>query len=502
MKKFYSTTPIYYVNASPHIGHAYTNIVADCLVRFKKLTGSEVFFLTGTDEHGEKVKKVALSEGKDPQEFVDSIVVNFKKLWEVLNIKHDFFIRTTDRVHKMAVQEVIKILSEKGDIYKAQYKGFYCVPCEGFWTKAQVKESKGCPECKREVEELVEENYFFKLSKYETWLKEHLKNNPDFVKPKTRYNEVIGFLANNKLEDLCISRPKKRVSWGIEFPLDTDYVVYVWFDALLNYISAIGFGQDQDKFNKWWPADVHFMAKDIIRHHAIFWPIMLKALDLKLPNLVMAHGWWKMDSQKMSKSIGNIVNPFELVESYGVDALRYFLLREIPLGADGNFSVEALISRTNSDLANDLGNLVFRVLNMADKYFNREVKNGDFAFKKYIDQSEFKGTYTEKMESLDFSQALSFIWGFISVMNKSIEDIKPWALAKEKRIDELQAFIWSLLEGIRLVSVAIWPFMPATGEAILEQLGRTLADSKNMETKFQDFKVTKKNPLFPRIDVS
>ena len=509
MNKFYLTTPIYYVNASPHIGHAYTNIIADCLARFMRLSNKDVFFLTGTDEHGEKIQKAA--NNKDIFVFVDDVSKNFVELFKTLNISYDFFIRTTFDFHKDTVKEVIKILYQKGDIYFSEYNGFYCVWCETFLTETNLIEGL-CPDCKRQVEKVKEKNYFFRLSKYQDWLKNYLRKNPDFIRPKSRYNEVIGFLETNQLIDLCISRPKKRLFWGIDFSVDSDYVVYVWFDALINYISAVGFFNKRENLKKFWPADIHFMAKDILKQHAIYWPIILYALGLDLPKCVFAHGWWKVKDEKMSKSKGNIVDPNALIlqlggKDRGVDSLRYFLLREVPIGMDGNFSFESLINRVNSDLANDLGNLVYRSLNMANKYFNgnisSELKDTPIEFKEDFDL--LIKNYSNLMENVEFYTALENIFRFINTINKYIEDKKPWILFRENKTNELKHFIYSILEGIRIISICLYPFIPSTSLSILNQLNLDTSELNidNLKwAKKEGFSISIKEPLFPRLDVS
>ena len=373
-EKYYLTTPLYYVNSKPHIGHSYTNIAADTLARYQRLSGKDVLFLTGTDEHGQKVDKAATQAGLTPQEFTDKISESFKDLWKTLNISYDDFIRTTETRHIQTVQEVWKRLHAKNEIYKATYSGLYCTPCENFWLESQVLKESGeplCPDCKRPVEKIEEDNYFLKLSTYQNWLIDYIKTHENFILPDSRRNEVLGFLENNVLQDLCISRPKNRLAWGIVSPISDAHVTYVWFDALINYISAVGFGQNDTNFKKWWPADVHIIGKDILRHHAVYWPILLKALsdekqEVLLPKMIFAHGWWVQGGEKMSKSRGNVVDPVEVVKQFGVDPYRYFLLREAPFGFDGTFSEEALILRFNHDLANDLGNLLHRSLTMCE----------------------------------------------------------------------------------------------------------------------------------------
>ncbi|MEI8345456.1 MAG: methionine--tRNA ligase, partial [Candidatus Omnitrophota bacterium] len=376
---FYVTTPIYYVNAKPHIGHAYTSIAADALARYHRLCGKRVLALTGTDEHGQKVAKAAAEASVTPREFTDRISATFRDLWTEFGLSFDDFIRTTEPRHRSAVEKFWKLLDERGQIYKALYRGWYCTPCETFFTERQVLAEAGakvCPDCKRPVEQIEEENFFLKTSQYQAWLREHIMAHPDFIQPDIRRNEVLGFLDNNTLQDLCISRPAGRLSWGIPSPLSATHVTYVWFDALINYVTACGFADDAGRFAQWWPADVHLVGKDILRHHAVYWPIMLKAAGMEVPRQIFAHGWWVQGGQKMSKSLGNVVDPLEVARRYGFDAFRYFLLREVPFGFDGSFSEEALVNRFNHDLANDLGNLLHRSLSMCEKYFGGEIPVG------------------------------------------------------------------------------------------------------------------------------
>jgi methionyl-tRNA synthetase len=499
--KFYITTPIYYVNASPHIGHSYTNIAADTLVRFnrRKLGEDNVWFLTGTDEHGQKIQKAADEAKLNPQVFVDKVVVQFKDLWRELHIDYDDFIRTTEERHIKVVQKVLDILYKKGDIYQDKYDGWYCTPCETFWPKSQITD-EFCPDCKRTLEKISETNYFFKLSAYRDWLIEYIKNNKNFIRPETRRNEVLAFLIANPLNDLCISRPKERLNWGILLPFSPDHVTYVWFDALINYISAVGYFDENNRYvSKWWGPDVnvvHLIGKDILRHHAIYWPIMLHALDIELPKemTIFAHGWWLIQETKMSKSRGNIVSPIDMVNKFGIDTYRYFLLRDVPFGQDGNFSEEAIIKRFNGDLANDLGNLVYRTLTMIEKYYQ-----GVIPSKTSIENEQAKkigekinilsnevGVWLTGGFDFSFSLALEPIWELINMANKYIEDTKPWNLVKANETEKLKAFIRLLVDAIREVADQIYPFMPSTAESIKEQLGTD--------------KIKKSKPLFPRID--
>ena len=516
--KYYLTTPLYYVNSKPHIGHSYTNIAADTLARFKRLTGHEVLFLTGTDEHGQKVAKAAEAAGMTPKEFVDKISLTFHDLWKTLNISYDHFIRTTETRHFHAVQTIWKKLSEikiKGEsvLYKDTYDGYYCVACETFFTEGFIEQEGRnlCPECKRLLEKMREDNYFLKISEYQDWLIKYIHDHESFILPEMRRNEVLGFLENNKLRDLCVSRPKSRVSWGI--PVNETHVAYVWFDALINYVTACGYEANKAKFKKWWPADVHLIGKDILKYHAVYWPIILHILEIEPPRMIFAHGWWVQGGEKMSKSLGNVVDPYEVIKicgTYGVDAYRYFLLRETPFGFDGTFSEEALIDRFNHDLANDLGNLLHRTLTMCEKYFDGNIPENISSKCKGDLRDSVEGLFAKleaPMERLAFSEALSEIWAVINRANKYIEDQAPWKLSKEQKMDQLKIVIVQLLEVLEIVAQVVWPFMPSTSEAIWAQLGiktplRDAKITKNMWGFFEKGgRINKGAPLFPRVEI-
>ena len=472
-KKFYITTPIYYPSANFHIGHCYTTIVADAIARYKRLTGYDVFYLTGTDEHGEKIQKKANEAGVTPKEYVDKIVANAKDLWKSLDISYDKFIRTTDEEHVKCVQKIFERLYKQGDIYKGEYKGLYCTPCESFWTETQLINGK-CPDCGREVHEVSEEAYFFKLSKYQDRLVKYYEENPDFIEPESRKNEMINNFIKPGLADLCVSRTS--FDWGIPVTFDDKHVVYVWLDALTNYISALGYLSDDDSlFKKYWPCDLHIVGKEIIRFHTIVWPIMLMALDLPLPKKVFGHGWLVIDGGKISKSLGNYKDPREYIDTYSVDAVRYFALREVPFGSDGSFSEEALINRTNGDLANILGNLVNRTIGMINKYFDGEVSNKGVS--EEIDNNlikEAESLYIKVenyMNKLEVPKALDSIFDLFRSLNKYIDETTPWILAKDdSKRDRLATVLYNLIEGIRIGTVLLRPFIPETTEKIFKQI--------------------------------
>ena len=472
-KKFYITTPIYYPSANFHIGHCYTTIVADAIARYKRLTGYDVFYLTGTDEHGEKIQKKANEAGVTPKEYVDKIVANAKDLWKSLDISYDKFIRTTDEEHVKCVQKIFERLYKQGDIYKGEYKGLYCTPCESFWTETQLINGK-CPDCGRDVHEVSEEAYFFKLSKYQDRLVKYYEENPDFIEPESRKNEMINNFIKPGLADLCVSRTS--FDWGIPVTFDDKHVVYVWLDALTNYISALGYLSDDDSlFKKYWPCDLHIVGKEIIRFHTIVWPIMLMALNLPLPKKVFGHGWLVIDGGKISKSLGNYKDPREYIDTYSVDAVRYFALREVPFGSDGSFSEDALINRTNGDLANILGNLVNRTIGMINKYFDGEVSNKGVS--EEIDNNlikEAESLYIKVenyMNKLEVPKALDSIFDLFRSLNKYIDETTPWILAKDdSKKDRLATVLYNLIEGIRIGTVLLRPFIPETTEKIFKQI--------------------------------
>jgi methionyl-tRNA synthetase len=503
---FYVTTPIYYVNAEPHIGHAYSTIVADVIARFYRLAGYDAFFLTGTDEHGDKVIEAAEKAGETVKSYVDRIAGIFKETWPKLNITNDYFIRTTDENHIETVRGILAKVYEKGDIYFSEYEGKYCVGCERFYTDTELVEGK-CPIHLSEPKIIKEENYFFRMSKYQGWLIDYIEKNPAFIRPERYRNEVLAFL-NEPLEDLCISRPKRRLSWGVPLPFDDSYVTYVWFDALINYVSALGY-PDGKKFRKYWPAAQHIIAKDILKPHGIFWPCMLKAAGIAPYRHLNVHGYWNIDRGKMSKSRGNIVKPMDLSSKYGLDAFRYFLMRHMVFGLDSDFSEEALVMRLNSDLANDLGNLVSRSTTMVSNYMD-----GLLPDPVRLEQEDLRvrdaslraiDVYGAEMEGFGFHKALTAVWEIISTVNKYIDTTKPWDLAKTDRT-RLATVLHTTTEAIKTVSVLLWPFMPQSAERIQQQLGYRevglglpLADVKEWRKVRPVRPISKGSALFPRI---
>lgn len=510
-KTYYITTPIYYPSGQMHIGHTYTTVAADAMKRFKDLTGYQTYFLTGTDEHGQKIERRAQEAGVEPQAFVDAIVAETKKLWELMDIQYDDFIRTTDPKHMQTVQKIFRKLYEQGDIYKSSYEGQYCTQCEAYWTAAQLKEGHGCPDCGRPTELVKEESYFLRTSKYQDWLIDYIQAHPDFIQPPSRANEMLNNFLRPGLQDLSVSRTTFK--WGVPIDFDPQHVIYVWIDALSNYITALGYlSEDDTLFKQYWPADVHLVGKEIVRFHTIYWPIMLKMLDLPLPKQIFGHGWLLFDNDKMSKSKGNVVYPGPVVKRYGADALRYYLLREMAFGADGNYTNEVMMQRVNSDLANDFGNLLSRTVAMVEKYFDGQIRAPEAWLPDDLELiakiEALPGIVEEEMNALQFSRALAEIWRVIGLCNRYIDLTQPWVLGRdEKSAGRLASVLYLLSESLRFVAVLIRPVMPSTPEKIFSQLGIKDQQLKTWESlrRFGAIpagqKVQKGEAVFPRIDI-
>ncbi len=510
MGTFYITTPIYYVNDEPHIGHAYTTIMADVLSRFHRLTGDDVLFLTGTDEHGQKVDEAAKKRNLSPQAHADEMVVRFQALWEVLNISHDDFIRTTEARHKRVVSDILQRIYDVGEIYADNYEGWYCIPDERFWTEKDLVDGN-CPDCGRPTEKISEKNYFFRMSKYQDWLIEYIETHPNFIRPEKRRNEILGFLRQ-PLGDLCISRPKERLEWGIPLPFDEDYVCYVWFDALINYITAPGYLADDARFEHWWPASCHLIGKDILTTHCVYWPTMLKAMDVQLPETVMGHGFWLVDETKMGKSLGNAIRPLDLADKYGVDAFRYFLVRDMTLGQDSDFSEEAFVQRYNTELANELGNLLNRSVVMAARYLDGVVPEVDGshsalnALKAQTDET--LNAVGEAIDAMNPNAVLDAVWRLVREANRFVEVQAPWHLVKDaSKRAELEVTIYALLETMRQLAVLLFPVIPSKACEIWRQLGAEgspedvhLYDLKTWGGLDANLQVAPGDPVFPRIE--